>query len=752
VGVNDDAGLTGILDVRLRPPRVRPGLVTRAALIDRLLADADTPIVAVEAPGGYGKSTLLVQWAMADSRPFAWLAVDRRHGDPRVLLAYLAEAIGRVADPEVDLRSALDGVGPSVWAAAVPRLAAAISGMADRFVLVLDEVDALPIGEAADAIVELADAVPSGCQLVLVGRTLEAFPIARLVSQDRLFLLRRRDLAMDDAEAGELLASFGLALSGEEVRRLNQRSEGWPAGLALVAKSIQVGDGAVGVGPSVVGAYLRTEWLGRLSAEDRRLLVRASILDRLSGLLCDAVVERSGSAARLVELEAANQLVTTVAGATTWFRVHHLLRDELRYELDRTEPERVRELHSRAASWFEANEDPEAALEHALAGRHVSIIDRLLPSMGQRAFNRGRVDTFRRWYDELEAAGMADVVASPTAFVASVYFAQCGEAARSEGWAGRALREPTAGGEAAETSGLTALGRALVGRLDAEAMLASAGIAAGAIPPGSPWRVGALATLGIAELINDRPEPAERHLDEAIASWTAQSPALIGLLTALGVRAALALDRGANEDAASMIGQAREAIATLRADSLGLVALIDGVEARLLVRHGSVSQARARLSHGQPLRGQVTWAIPVLAVLPRLHMARAYLALSDTAGARTVMSEVRDILYRRPRLGALVAETQDLERQIAEMRSATVSSSALTAAELRLLPLLSTHLTFKEIAERIVVSPNTIKTQAISIYRKLDASSRSEAVERAVEVGLLDPSARVSPRRGDAIQ
>jgi LuxR family maltose regulon positive regulatory protein len=362
--------------------------------------------------------------------------------------------------------------------------------------------------------------------------------------------------------------------------------------------------------------------------------------------------------------------------------------------------------------------------------------------MTQAAFNSGRVDTFRRWYDELETAAMADVVAAPTAFVAAVFFAQCGEAARSEGWASRAVRERTSDDDSSEIIGFTALGRALVGRLDAEGILAAARTAVDTIAPGSAWRIGALATLGIAELISERPDLAEHHLDEAIASWTSQSPALIGLLAAIGARAGLALERGAIEDATTMIGRAREAIAELRADSLGIVALIDGVEARLLVHNGSVSEARARLSHGQPLRGQVTWAIPILAMLSRLHMAKAYLALSDTAGARTVMSEVRDILYRRPRLGALVATAQEIDRQIADMRSATVSSSALTAAELRLLPLLSTHLTFKEIAERIVVSPNTIKTQAISIYRKLDASSRSEAVERAVEVGLLDPSAR----------
>src|SRR5206468_2793848 len=132
-------------------------------------------------------------------------------------------------------------------------------------------------------------------------------------------------------------------------------------------------------------------------------------------------------------------------------------------------------------------------------------------------------------------------------------------------------------------------------------------------------------------------------------------------------------------------------------------------------------------------------ALPWFAVQSRLELAKAHLALLDPRGAATLCREAEGVPRRRPMLGRLVAEAKSLRAQIATVPDQSSGwASTLTAAELRLLPLLTTYLSFKEIAERLFVSRNTVKTQAISIYRKLDASSRSEAIERAIELGLVD--------------
>ena len=739
---------TELLGIRLRPPVVQAGSVPRRRLVDRLIGTADVPIVGIEAPAGYGKSTVLAQWANTDPRPFAWLVVDDRDNDARLLLGYIGEAIARVKRAPPDLRDALHTDRPSIWAGVVPRFVAAIASIREPFVLVLDEVEALSVGEAADVVIAISEGLQPGSQLVVAGRTLDAFAVARLVSQDRLALFRRDDLEMDEADARRLFAAADVAVTAADAEALTARCEGWPAGLALVAASIRTGGRTDGVAPSLVREYIRHEWLDGLPADDRTLLVSSSILERLNGSVCDAVVEREGSALRLAALQAQNQLLTEISGSGGWYRLHQLVRDELMAELERSDPERIALLHARSAAWFAANGDPEAALEHALAGRDIATINRLLPALTQQVFNAGRIDTFRRWYDRLESLG-EDVIAPEVGYTAAAFFAQAGEASRADRWVVRAERAThgrrTSGTASARgdgpPSGVLELGRSLVGDLDPEARLATARVAAAEVTPFSPWQLPSLLVVAFADIAVGQDEDAARQLDAVIELWGTGAPPLLAYVMALGLRAAARLDAHDMEGAASDIALARNAIAVGQGDSLAVSAIIDAVEARLLVRRGAFAAARSRLAHAQPLRGLLTWPIPIPAVLVRLQLAYAYLALSDAAAAQTIAQEIRDIVRHRPRLGRLVDAVGDLDRRLVELHTSVISASSLTTAELRLLPLLSSHLTFKEIAQRLIVSQNTIKTQAVSIYRKLEATSRSEAIERAVAVGLLDRSA-----------
>ncbi len=205
--------------------------------------------------------------------------------------------------------------------------------------------------------------------------------------------------------------------------------------------------------------------------------------------------------------------------------------------------------------------------------------------------------------------------------------------------------------------------------------------------------------------------------------------------------ALLALGRNDLAGAESELAQAGEFIDDSPSEDYALAAILLAVTARLAIARGQGARARKALLSAQRMRPMLTHALSWFAVQARLELAKAHLDLSDVHGAATLLHETDDILHRRPRLGTLVADAEEVRGRLSTASEQSSGwASTLTAAELRLLPLLTTHLSFREIADRLFVSRNTVKTQAISVYRKLDASSRSEAIDRAVELGLVDAS------------
>ena len=208
---------------------------------------------------------------------------------------------------------------------------------------------------------------------------------------------------------------------------------------------------------------------------------------------------------------------------------------------------------------------------------------------------------------------------------------------------------------------------------------------------------------------------------------------------ALCERSLVAMARGEWGRAEVLAGQAGAVLRRAGIEESYATPLVCAVQARAAMHRGDVPAARQELVSAQRLRHLLTYALPYFAVQARIELTRVHLALADLAGARTLMREVDELLRRRPGLGNLAGEAQALRARLSKERgSSAPGASALTAAELRLLPLLSTHLSFPEIAEELFLSRNTIKSQAISIYRKLGASSRSQAVARSRELGLLE--------------
>jgi LuxR family maltose regulon positive regulatory protein len=270
-------------------------------------------------------------------------------------------------------------------------------------------------------------------------------------------------------------------------------------------------------------------------------------------------------------------------------------------------------------------------------------------------------------------------------------------------------------------------------RIDAE-------LAVSRLPGASPWRPVSLLLHAVAVLLSGELDRAEALLDQAAEAAVAGGAVWAGVV-ACSERALLALERDDLLAAESELARAGAFIDDAPPADYVVTAILLAATARLASAKGQGARARKTLASAQRIRPMMTHALSWFAVQARLELAKAHLALSDPRGASTLYQEANRILRRRPKLGMLVAEAENLRVRISAVAGQSSGwPSTLTAAELRLLPLLTTHLSFREIAERLFVSRNTVKTQAISVYRKLDASSRSEAIERAVELGLVDAS------------
>ena len=361
-----------LLASKLRRPPLRPGTVCRLPLVRRLMRDAG-PVVSVAAPAGYGKTTLLAQWAEDEGRAFAWVSLDEHDNDPRVLLTYVAQALDAVQPVGGRVLEALASPVSSVPGSVVPRLGAAFASMTTPVVLVLDDVHVLEDRVCQAAVSVLADHVPKGSRLVLAGRGGPPVRMARLRAEGRVAEVGAAELAVSAAEAGVLLRNAGVVLGEAEVAVLHRRAEGWPAGLYLAALAIGAGGALPGAARSFggddrfVAEYLESEFLAKISARDREFLARTAVLEQLSGPLCAAVLDRPGAAADLARLARSNLLLVPLDRRGRWYRCHHLFRDMLLAELDRTEPALGPALRRRAAAWYLRHGRPEQALEYSMA-------------------------------------------------------------------------------------------------------------------------------------------------------------------------------------------------------------------------------------------------------------------------------------------------------------------------------------------------------------------------------------------------
>ena len=715
---------------KLCRPRARSGTIRRSSLIGRLSKGDPCPIVSVVAPSGYGKTTLLSQWAEHDGQAFAWVSVDEKDNDPKVLLSYVATALDAVQPVCERVFEALASPVSSVPGSVVPRLGWAFMSMTAPVVLVLDDVHALQNRECRDALSVLSDHVPGGSRLVLAARNEPPLRIARLRAEGRILEIGPGDLSLSREEAASLLCAAELALTEDDVAALHQRTEGWPAGLYLAALYLReggsIGTAAVSFGGDdrLVSEYMESEFLARISRRHRVFLTRT------------AVLELPGAAATLTDLARSNLLLVPLDRRGQWYRYHHLFRDMLLAELERLEPGLAPVLRRRAAGWCLRNDRPEEALEYSIAAGDVDMVARLVQSLLLPTYRQGRSATLRRWFRWLDDRG--GIAGHPIVAVwAALLAAETGRSAEAERWADMVDRwqyEDAARPDDPSAEAWAAVGRAILCRRGVGQMRADADEAAQKLAAANIAAPVAALCQGIARILSGDLDGGDASLEDTV-SVAKEVGAHEILAEALGERSLLAMARGEWSRAEVLAGQAGTVLRRVGRETL----LACAAQARAALHRGDVPAARQQLVSAQRLRPVVSYAMLPIAVQARVELTRVHLALDDMAGAWTLMREIDEVLERQPDLGTLVGEAQALRARLSTERSPSIpGASSLTAAELRVLPMLATHLSFPEIGAEMFLSPHTVKSQAMSIYRKLGASSRHQAVTRSRELGLLE--------------
>ncbi len=403
-----------LFETKLQIPALRSGVLRRERLVERMQLRADTKLILISAPAGYGKTTLLSQWAAEQTSPVAWFSIDEGDNDPVRFLSYLIAALQRVDESLGQAALSLLQSPPIPLTASGPPpasdpfetcLAALIEDLLwtpDSLAVVLDDYHLIQDEAVHQMLRLLLDCQPAQLTLVIGTRQEPSIPIPRLRARDQIVEIRERDLKFTSEEATEFLKVFDLP--AETVSMIEKRTEGWAAGLQLAGLSLQ---GYADVKSFVqvfsgddrqVADYLLDEVLRYQSSTIQDFLLCTSILKKLSGTLCDAVLDLSGNSQALLEkLDASQLFVIPLDNKREWYRYHHLFAEFLQARLKKEYPEQLAGLHRRASQWHEAAGDIEEAVEHAFAVPDVERVIFLLEQYGTIMIFDGRLATYLNW-------------------------------------------------------------------------------------------------------------------------------------------------------------------------------------------------------------------------------------------------------------------------------------------------------------------------------------------------------------------
>lgn len=721
--------------------------VERTRLLSALEESGPAPVIVVSAPAGWGKSTLAGQWVAADPRASATLRLAAYMDDAVTLASELINVLEALGAAAPETRSAITDAEPGLSATLLPGLTRLAGTRTAPYLLVIDDVHLLHSIAAGQVLAAVCAGVPNGSTIALLTRDQAPDWLARTRVDGRLAGLTSVDLAFDPEEGASLLRGLGLDLGAAEVEGIVAHTEGWAVGMYLTALALSTQPAAQRPAEMVLARgsdpfitdYLSTQVLALLDEDHRGFLKRSSILEELNGPLCDAVLGRADSAAVLANLHRHLQLVIALDGDGPRFRYHHLLAEALTADLHTQNPDEIAGLHERAARWYEAHGDSARAIRHATASGNIGLVSALIWPEVARCLGSGRIDRLHSWLAGLTERQIAgDRWLSLAAAGAAM---QRGDGAGlgrwtliSEGHAGRHWRTDATSDRYAAT---LAVLRAIVGSgglQDARLLCESAleGLA-----PDDRFSAPAAFIRGVVLTLQRDTGEGLRSLEEAdflarsldVPIIEADAKSWLGML---------AISAGDRERGIHLITAATDVIRRDRLVRLASSAHCLTAQALVLALRGDKAAASTGLATARRLSGLIEEIAPWFAVTGRLVQARTAILLGDGATARLLISEARRHMTPDLQASSASDSLKEAEAALALLSIDGIATRPLTTAEMRILQFLPSHLTLPQIGEHLFLSPSTVKTHALSIYRKFDVASRGEAVNRAVALGLVE--------------
>jgi LuxR family maltose regulon positive regulatory protein len=733
--------------------------VARERLSARLRANGDTRLTVVVAPAGWGKTTLLAQWArdVAEPRRVVWVSLDESDDEPVRFWTYLLTALQASGTGlGAEAVTALGAPGLDPVDLALPTLLNDLAAVRTRQVLVLDDYHLLDNPRIHEGVEFLLAYLPPALHLVIAGRADPPLPLARLRARGELTEVRTEDLRFRQQEAVELVAATGVWLDRATAAGLGDRTEGWAVGLRLGALMVRDAAEPAAAVATIRGdsrhilEYFVAEVLDRLAPRHRDLLVRASVLEQLTGSLCDAVLERSGCAADLRSLDRAEVFVASVDRDHPWYRCHRLFREALRRELDATDPDLAPRLLRRAAEWFLAHGRVEAAVDSYLAGGDGHSAAVHLRSSARWFFEQGSAASYLRLGEQL--APTLDPP-DPQLYLNMVFAATLsGRFDRVQGWL--AATEPLITPSSAPLPGWRSLRagylsrRAIYGYTghgDLAAGLADAALAAKLeTDPSMPGYAAARGAVGVMLMAAERFGEAVDVLTEA---WRcpglSQLPTFI-VLQAAGVLGLCLLRTGQTAPSARLLDEVAPRVEAAEARwgdaAAAAVVHVRLVRGRLEYQTGEIDAARVSLRRAAGLAG--IWGQGTVLVAALASLADAELAGGDRAAARDAVAKARETVDAERVYPFAIRELEAAEARLGRgpiraARRAGHLAEDLTDRETAILHALRGSSTQREIATALFLSINTVKGYTKSLYRKLGVVTRREAVEQARTLGLI---------------
>jgi LuxR family maltose regulon positive regulatory protein len=715
--------------------------------------------VLIQAPAGWGKTTLLRQWASSRADEVVHLTLTPEDRDPAVLIGRLLHGLDGRSAPTAHVLAGPISDADFLAAVTLPRLVEHWTARSRPVALVLDDAHRLDAGTSWQVVGALMEGASNDRLVLVAGRTKCPLRVAQLIAEQRLTRMGPHELALDESSAAELLSTHGATVSPAEAAIVVRRTGGWPAALALAAPrlaGVQDISRAVetlsGADPDVA-QYFREEILSELPAGLATFLEGTASLPVLHADLCDAVLGGRKSPASLAELTR-RLLLQPSPIRPGEFSHHPMLRAMLEAELHIDDPQLERRAHRRAALWLSgstggagSSEDAgslantgntgntESAIVHARAAGDLQLSGELVWRAAGGLLSQGRRRVVEKWLTSFDDR---QLLASPAL---ALTMAWCSlEAGRHiQPWSSAAEQGLHSLGESADPSlrcGLSLLAAATaVGGLPG--MLSRAQEVYAEAAPDDPWRSLACYLVGSAHHLHGDHREAARWLEEGEQlSRLLSAPSVRALC--LARQALLALDDG-NWDRLSSLSAAGIDVVRQHglAETATMVPVLVG-SAVALAHEGRRNEAEVTARRAARLLSYLEVRLPWLTYEAKVLLGKVHLLLGDPAAARNMLAEAQTVATR-------TFESRHLKRLLDEEWSMAAASplttslgpSALTTAELRVLQLLQTHLSFQEIGNALFLSRNTVKTQAIAAYRKLGVRSRSEAVETARQLGLL---------------